>query len=74
MVGIAQLAERLVVVQKVAGSTPVTHPDVKAARCSGAAFTRSAVPTPRRTTLRGAPHGSRGTSERTGTTTEARHP
>lgn len=28
MVGIAQLAERLVVVQKVAGSNPVTHPEV----------------------------------------------
>ena len=27
MVGIAQLAERLVVVQKVAGSSPVTHPN-----------------------------------------------
>jgi hypothetical protein len=26
MVGIAQLAERLVVVQEVAGSSPVTHP------------------------------------------------
>ena len=26
MVGIAQLAERLVVVQEVAGSIPVTHP------------------------------------------------
>lgn len=28
MVGIAQLAERLVVVQEVAGSIPVTHPNV----------------------------------------------
>ena|GEM_PF-2966386 len=28
MVGVAQSAERLVVVQKVAGSIPVTHPDV----------------------------------------------
>lgn len=28
MVGIAQLAERLVVVQEVAGSSPVTHPNV----------------------------------------------
>ena len=27
MVGIAQLAERLVVVQEVAGSSPVTHPN-----------------------------------------------
>jgi hypothetical protein len=27
MVGIAQLAERLVVVQEVAGSSPVTHPE-----------------------------------------------
>ncbi len=27
MVGIAQSVERLVVVQKVAGSSPVTHPD-----------------------------------------------
>ncbi len=27
MVGIAQLAERLVVVQEVAGSIPVTHPE-----------------------------------------------
>ena len=27
MVGIAQLVERLVVVQDVAGSSPVTHPD-----------------------------------------------
>lgn len=27
MVGIAQLAERLVVVQEVAGSIPVTHPN-----------------------------------------------
>lgn len=26
MVGVAQLAERLVVVQEVAGSTPVVHP------------------------------------------------
>ena len=26
MVGLAQLAERLVVVQEVAGSTPVSHP------------------------------------------------
>ena len=26
MVGIAQLVERLVVVQEVAGSSPVTHP------------------------------------------------
>ena len=26
MVGLAQLAERLVVVQEVAGSTPVAHP------------------------------------------------
>lgn len=28
MVGIAQLAERLVVVQQVAGSNPVTHPEI----------------------------------------------
>lgn len=28
MVGIAQLAERLVVVQEVAGSSPVTHPNI----------------------------------------------
>ena len=28
MVGIAQLVERLVVVQDVAGSSPVTHPSV----------------------------------------------
>ena len=28
MVGIAQLAERLVVVQEVAGSSPVTHPNL----------------------------------------------
>ena len=28
MVGIAQLVERLVVVQEVAGSSPVTHPKV----------------------------------------------
>ncbi len=28
MVGIAQLVERLVVVQEVAGSSPVTHPNV----------------------------------------------
>ena len=28
MVGIAQLVERLVVVQDVAGSSPVTHPNV----------------------------------------------
>ncbi len=28
MVGLAQLAERLVVVQEVAGSTPVSHPKV----------------------------------------------
>lgn len=28
MVGIAQLVERLVVVQKVAGSSPVTHPEI----------------------------------------------
>ncbi len=27
MVGVAQLAERLVVVQEVAGSTPVVHPE-----------------------------------------------
>ena len=27
MVGVAQLVERLVVVQKVAGSSPVTHPE-----------------------------------------------
>jgi hypothetical protein len=27
MVGIAQLVERLVVVQDVAGSSPVTHPN-----------------------------------------------
>jgi hypothetical protein len=27
MVGIAQLVERLVVVQEVAGSSPVTHPN-----------------------------------------------
>ena len=29
MVGIAQSVERLVVVQKVAGSNPVTHPDIE---------------------------------------------
>jgi hypothetical protein len=29
MVGIAQLVERLVVVQDVAGSSPVTHPSSK---------------------------------------------
>ena len=29
MVGIAQLVERLVVVQDVAGSSPVTHPNKK---------------------------------------------
>lgn len=29
MVGIAQLVERLVVVQEVAGSSPVTHPKYK---------------------------------------------
>jgi hypothetical protein len=29
MVGIAQLVERLVVVQDVAGSSPVTHPNSK---------------------------------------------
>jgi hypothetical protein len=29
MVGIAQLVERLVVVQEVAGSSPVTHPKCK---------------------------------------------
>ncbi len=29
MVGIAQLVERLVVVQDVAGSSPVTHPKKK---------------------------------------------
>jgi hypothetical protein len=28
MVGIAQLVERLVVVQDVAGSSPVTHPNL----------------------------------------------
>jgi hypothetical protein len=28
MVGVAQLVEHLVVVQVVAGSNPVTHPDV----------------------------------------------
>lgn len=28
MVGIAQLVERLVVVQEVAGSSPVTHPNI----------------------------------------------
>ncbi len=32
--GIAQLAERLVVVQEVAGSTPVTHP-MGMAVCAG---------------------------------------
>ena len=32
MVGIAQLVEHLVVVQGVAGSSPVTHPKVKQAR------------------------------------------
>lgn len=31
MVGIAQLVERLVVVQEVAGSSPVTHPKAKSA-------------------------------------------
>ena len=31
MVGIAQLVERLVVVQEVAGSSPVTHPNEKMA-------------------------------------------
>ena len=29
MVGIAQLVERLVVVQDVAGSSPVTHPKLR---------------------------------------------
>jgi hypothetical protein len=29
MVGIAQLVERLIVVQEVAGSSPVTHPKQK---------------------------------------------
>jgi hypothetical protein len=29
MVGIAQLVERLVVVQDVAGSSPVTHPSAR---------------------------------------------
>ncbi len=29
MVGVAQPVERLVVVQKVAGSSPVTHPGTK---------------------------------------------
>jgi hypothetical protein len=29
MVGIAQLVERLVVVQEVAGSSPVTHPKLR---------------------------------------------
>jgi len=29
MVGIAQLVERLVVVQEVAGSSPVTHPNLR---------------------------------------------
>ena len=47
MVGVAELAERLVVVQEVAGSTPVAHPHETAAVCrsptrphriSGAAF------------------------------------
>ncbi len=35
MVGIAQLAERLVVVQEVAGSNPVTHPDWPVAQAAG---------------------------------------
>lgn len=32
MVGIAQLVERLVVVQEAAGSSPVTHPNENRAR------------------------------------------
>jgi hypothetical protein len=32
MVGIAQLVERLIVVQEVAGSIPVTHPKEMKAR------------------------------------------
>lgn len=35
MVGIAQLAERLVVVQEVAGSNPVTHPNSPSATAAG---------------------------------------
>jgi hypothetical protein len=34
MVGIAQLVERLIVVQEVAGSIPVTHPKKMKARSS----------------------------------------
>ena len=36
MVGIAQLVERLIVVQEVAGSMPVTHPKEMKARSSSA--------------------------------------
>ena len=36
MVGIAQLVERLIVVQEVAGSKPVTHPKRKAPQKCGA--------------------------------------
>ena len=35
MVGIAQLVERLVVVQEVAGSSPVTHPSWTLSLVSG---------------------------------------
>lgn len=39
MVGVAQLVEHLVVVQVAAGSSPVTHPNIR-----GCAFTRMAQP------------------------------
>jgi hypothetical protein len=35
MVGVAQLVERLVVVQVVAGSSPVTHPNTLGQRTCG---------------------------------------
>lgn len=38
MVGVAQSAERLVVVQKVAGSIPVTHPVETVARYAQRSF------------------------------------
>jgi hypothetical protein len=44
MVGIAQLAEHLVVVQDVAGSSPVTHPLYEGpVRASGRAFVMSGM-------------------------------
>jgi ATP-dependent Clp protease adaptor protein ClpS len=48
MVGIAQLAERLVVVQEVAGSSPVTHPNTNVMsapqpNCRGSALRRLRV-------------------------------